>query len=232
MRSSPDRSDAGRAQALLAATTRIAFGIASWRRPLRARRPTYGVERRAAQHLVARLAAAAGAERRAARSAKAATLTSASFGVEVDQRQAAAAVGLQLQLVERRTPAAARRASGRRPASPRRRAIAGGSGFSSPSRARKALPPRWRDTQVAGAREQAEAAGAGEQQHLRRRAGEVVRRLRAGLEVDQRGDRLAVAAPARQRRDRRPSRRGRCCRRRAGCRRCGRRRCRRARRRP
>ena len=52
--------------------------------------------------------------------------------------------------------------------------------------------------QVGAAREQAEAARPGEQQHRRRRAGEVVRRLRSRLEVDQRGDRLAVAAPARQ----------------------------------
>ena len=75
---------------------------------------------------------------------------------------------------------------------------AGGSGFSPASSARKVLPPRWRAQQVARAREQAEAAAAGEHQHLLGRAGEVVRRLRAGLEVDQRRDRLAVAAPARQ----------------------------------
>jgi hypothetical protein len=43
----------------------------------------------------------------------------------------------------------------------------------------------------------------GEQQHVARMAGEVVNRLGAGLEIDQGRDRLAVAAPARQLRDRR-----------------------------
>ena len=52
--------------------------------------------------------------------------------------------------------------------------------------------------QVAHARQQAEAAGVGQQQHLLRVPCEVVRGLRARLEVDERRDRLAVAAPARQ----------------------------------
>jgi hypothetical protein len=82
-----DRSDAGQAQAFVAAMTRIAFCIASWRRPLRARRPSALEPARA--DFLTRLAAAADAQHLQA-SANAATLTSASLD-EVDECQAAAA---------------------------------------------------------------------------------------------------------------------------------------------
>ena len=57
--------------------------------------------------------------------------------------------------------------------------------------------------QVANARQQPEATGTGEQQGLLRVAGKIVRGLSARLELDQRSDRLPVAAPAGQLRDRR-----------------------------
>ena len=54
-----------------------------------------------------------------------------------------------------------------------------------------ALPRR----HVAGAREQREAGGAGEQPARVGRADDVVHALRAGFEIDQRRHRHAVAAP-------------------------------------
>ena len=152
--------------------------------------------------------------------ANTATLTTASFGsrsTSVRPRPPLPCSFSSSSPNTSRRPASVRQATRAAPAP----TIAGGSGFSSPSRARKALPPRWRATRSAARASRPKPPVPASSSTCVGRAGEVVRRLRAGLEVDQRRDRLAVAAPARQAARPPPNRRGRCCRRRAACRRCG-----------
>ncbi len=154
------------------------------------------LQRRATQRLVARLAAAAAAEHAQA-VAEDGDADQRILRVEIEQGQAAASIGLQLELVEpeheqsalERETGDARRAG--RHQSRRQRLLVV---LETEERFAAALA---RD-QIAGPREQAEATRACQQQQLRCRTGEVVRGLRAGLHVDERCDRLAVAAAARQ----------------------------------
>ena len=184
-----------------------------------------GLERGRAQDFVARLAAAAGAQTRSA-APKAATLTSASLASRSISVRPRPPLPCSFSSSSAEDEQAALEASGRR------RATCAACDDRPAAAASRRPRARGRPCRRAGARAGRRRAPAGRSRRcrpaaaLRRRAGEVVRRLRAGLEIDQRGDRLAVAAPARQRRDRHRVDAAVCCRRRAACRRCGSRRCR------
>ena len=167
----------GAAQAFVAATTRIAFGIASWRRPLRARRPTCG------SSAAPRRTSSRGLPPRpvpsdAQRVGEGGDADERVLRVEVDERQAAAALGLDLQLVEAEDQQAAFERQAGDPVRGRRRA-------STAAAASRRLRARGRPCRRAAATPGRRRARAGRSRRCRRaaasrrRAGEVVHRLRA-----------------------------------------------------
>ena len=125
------------------------------------------------------------------------------LALQFHQGQAAAALGLVLELIERiGQQAAAQREAGQLDAQHlAARHGAGRQGHLLAFQAQEGLAGLLAADEVAHLGDEAEAAGVGQHQALRAGGGPVVDDLRAALQLDQRGDGLTVAAPARQGRD-------------------------------